>query len=104
MLHPCGDVDRITKGGEVHDRAANVADVCDACVDRNAQLEPGFLGPAVADCGEQVHPCLHSTAPVLGTADAPDEEGHHLVADEFVDDCVVQQKGLCRSGVEAVEQ
>ena len=44
LLHPRRDVDRITEGSEVDDRAADVAHVCDARIDRHAQLEPRPLG------------------------------------------------------------
>ena len=104
LLHPRRDVDRITKSGEVHDRASNVADVGDARIDGHAQLEPGLVVPAVADCCEQVHPGLNGAASVLGTADASDKESHDLIANEFVDYRVMPQKGLCRSTVEPVEQ
>ena len=46
---------------------------------------------------------MAGAAPVLGPGHAADEEGHHLVADELVNQGVVREEDVGRNLVEAVE-
>jgi hypothetical protein len=47
---------------------------------------------------------LGCVAPILGAANSRDEERHHLVADQLVDDRVMMDKRFGRGMVEAVER
>src|SRR3984893_5915425 len=103
-LHLGHDVDGVAEGGEAHYRFANVADVGDAGIHCGAQLKPGTVVCAVADRAQQIKSSLNGSPTILKATDAPDEERHHFVADELVDDRVVAHQGSCSNDVEPVQQ
>ena len=41
---------------------------------------------------------------IFRSADATDKKGHHLIADQLVNDCIVPDQDVSRAPIEAVEQ
>src|SRR5437879_4824728 len=69
-LHARADVDGVPEGREIDDGAADVADVCEACVDGDADVDPRSICGAVADRAQEIASGLDGARAVLRAADA----------------------------------